>query len=93
MKEKILKWKADRSIFQYFPHIHYVSQMKVSSLWAAYNTALHTIAETWAKDCSKDFCLEILGDSATKKVVEILPSGTAAYSGRGERCRKPSQNK
>lgn len=50
-----------------------------SALWASYKVALpvaksktpYTIAETLVKDCIKEVCLEMLGESAAKKVAQV----------------------
>lgn len=56
-----------------------VSHINISALWASFKVALpvakaktpYTIAETLVKDCSKEVCLEMLGESAAKKVAQV----------------------
>lgn len=64
-----------------------VCYINISALQASNTVALavakskapYTIAETLVKDCIKEVCLEMLGESATKKVAQVsLSSDTIA---------------
>ncbi|XP_012590098.1 PREDICTED: SCAN domain-containing protein 3 [Condylura cristata] len=56
-----------------------VSPINISALRASYKVALpvaksktpYTIAETLVKDCIREVCLEMLGESAAKKVAQV----------------------
>ncbi|XP_047591129.1 SCAN domain-containing protein 3 isoform X1 [Lutra lutra] len=56
-----------------------VSHINISALRASYKVALpvaksktpYTIAETLVKDCIREVCLEMLGESAAKKVAQV----------------------
>lgn len=56
-----------------------VSHINISALQASYKVTLpvaksktpYTIAETLVKDCIKEVCLELLGESAAKKVAQV----------------------